>query len=747
MTIVSVRLTFIFFLIALSATCAFGQPGKKPAAGPPSKRYRAFWNGNERWAGAAWWANPLWDWSRDGKGGIRVPISEDRALSLLPFQLDRSGHSFSIHITMTFTFRRFHVPNFVLAGLALGRKGPMNDYRSAAVYRKSQLPALIRADGKITLNKRVSKTSVSLTKGPIILKLVGKKQNQNVLLTFTASQRKTSAFVQTSVPLSFIDGLISLVSDGPRRWATGPTYESVSFKGFNLDGNMFKRKNGRTFGPVMWTQYSISDKVLRLQAQLGPFEKPKFAHLQLFSSQHSKASRNLTTKSHPLSRTAQFTVSNWDFTKPQKYSVRVYVDRWYTYSGTIRKEPTIGQKFQLAAFSCDEGYLFPQNDMVSQVKRQNPDFLFFAGDQIYEGVGDFSTERFSPLYISMLDYLRKWYLFGWVWGPLLRDRPSVIIPDDHDVYQGNLWGDGGRATRKPGQRDWISGGYVMPKEWISAVERCHTGHLPPSSHQYLTPMGLKPYYTSLKYGGISMAVLEDRKFKTAPLSLPLKDKKKGSGGQLLGERQEEFLTKWAKSWKQSSMKVAFSQTMFSDPATHQGRQLKSARASTDSGAWPFDARNRVVKLMGKYNILSVHGDQHLGMLARCGVKTHNDGNVAFLVPGTANGHPRAWWPGAKSTPKPNERKQYTGKYYDNSGHPINVLAVANPAPLSNIPDVWSRSSTSRIQVGRAKGSGYGLVSLNRLKKTATFHLYKVGRANDEFNGFPKTVRIGGKPWK
>ena len=49
----------------------------------------------------------------------------------------------------------------------------------------------------------------------------------------------------------------------------------------------------------------------------------------------------------------------------------------------------------------------------------------------------------------------------------------AVIIDDHDVFQGNLWGAGGRKARRVNE-----GGYVMPADWVRMVERTQTSHLP-----------------------------------------------------------------------------------------------------------------------------------------------------------------------------------------------------------------------------------------------------------------------------
>ena len=35
----------------------------------------------------------------------------------------------------------------------------------------------------------------------------------------------------------------------------------------------------------------------------------------------------------------------------------------------------------------------------------------------------------KPTEEAVLDYLRKYWQHGWTWRELLRDRPSVVIPD------------------------------------------------------------------------------------------------------------------------------------------------------------------------------------------------------------------------------------------------------------------------------------------------------------------------------
>ena len=69
-------------------------------------------------------------------------------------------------------------------------------------------------------------------------------------------------------------------------------------------------------------------------------------------------------------------------------------------------------------------------DIVKNIKAQDPDLLFFSGDQSYDHRSHYAA----------------WLLFGRQFGEIIKDRPTIAIPDDHDVGQGNLWGEGGKVS-------------------------------------------------------------------------------------------------------------------------------------------------------------------------------------------------------------------------------------------------------------------------------------------------------------
>ena len=189
-----------------------------------------------------------------------------------------------------------------------------------------------------------------------------------------------------------------------------------------------------------------------------------------------------------------FKVTNWDATKDVPYRIKYsYPDQYAKpttaeLTGTFRHDPVEKESIVVAGFTGNHmvaspglsrpnrkfsfdssGIWYPHTQLVKHVKAQNPDVLFFSGDQVYEG----ASPTFPDHKHYELDYLYKWYLFMITYRDLSKDIPMISIPDDHDVYQGNLWGGGGPLTDQD-----TKGGYVHPAWFVKMVERTQTSHLP-----------------------------------------------------------------------------------------------------------------------------------------------------------------------------------------------------------------------------------------------------------------------------
>ena len=133
-------------------------------------------------------------------------------------------------------------------------------------------------------------------------------------------------------------------------------------------------------------------------------------------------------------------------------------------------------------------------------------------------------------------------------------------------------------------------------------QRAQTSHLPDPFDSTPVKRGITVYYTDLTVGGISFAIIEDRKFKTGPMGTipkqgprpdhitdPSYDPKSIDvpGLVLLGDRQLKFLRNWGGDWHDCEMKAVLSQTIFCGGAHIHGKIGGRLHADLDSNGFHF----------------------------------------------------------------------------------------------------------------------------------------------------------------
>jgi hypothetical protein len=273
------------------------------------------------------------------------------------------------------------------------------------------------------------------------------------------------------------------------------------------------------------------------------------------------------------------------------------------------------------------------------------------------------------------------------------------------------------------------------------VERCQTAHLPDPYDPTPVKQGIEVYYTSLKWGNVDFAIIEDRKFKSGPRGkIPqlgprpdhIRDPSYDPGSvdvdglELLGGRQLDFLEYWAGNQK-PEFKVVLSQTGFCGGAHLHGNKENRLHADMDSNGWPQSGRNRALAAIKKAHAVHIAGDQHLATVIKHGISLFEDGPWAFVVPASVNDYYSRWWWPEDELPGENPRHvlPWTGRYFDGFSNKITMMAYANPDSPSN-------------------GAGYGLVKFNKAKKQITFECwprYTDVSAPDatQFKGWPFTI--------
>ncbi len=500
---------------------------------------------------------------------------------------------------------------------------------------------------------------------------------------------------------------------------------------------------------VAFALYTHDCGVLKLTAQLYPLQPGEPREVRLEFWEEGKWREVARAAVIYPGWSAHFRIQPWDSSREVRY--RVCHGEQAFFEGLIRRDPIDKDEIVVASLSCnsnaDRG---DRREIVDKLLQQDPDLLFFAGDQSYDHT----------------EHTAAWLLWGWQFRDVIRDRPTVTIPDDHDIGQGNLWGEGGIVADSPAGD---SGGYYYPAEYINMVHRCQTWHLPDPVDPRPIAQGISVYFTRLRVGGIDFAIIADRQFKSGPkgkvpqlgprpdhVTDPNFDPKSVDlpGLELLGERQMKFLQDWSQDWEGAVMKAVLSQTAFCGAAHLHGSKENRLIADLDCNGWPQTQRNRVLRILRQAAACHLCGDQHLAVVVQHGIEEFRDGPFGFTNPAIFNSYYGRWWcppdekPGDR--PIPGSPLPWTGDYFDGLGNRITMFAYANPG-VSTGAELRKFQRDPSVNLG----DGYALIRFRKSDRTITFECWP--RRADlaqgdaaQFPGWPIKIRMldndGRKPW-
>lgn len=480
---------------------------------------------------------------------------------------------------------------------------------------------------------------------------------------------------------------------------------------------------------VAFALYTHDHEVLKLSAQLFPLKPGESRTVRLELKSAGEDWKQVAEQPViELGWSAHFRLEDWDNSKDVAY--RVLHGEAASFEGKVRKDPISKDVIVVGNLSCNSSRTpGPRPQMISNLLKLDPDLLFFAGDQSYHHT----------------QHTYGWLEFGMQFRDVMKDRPVVTIPDDHDVGQANIWGENGKKAKNS---TGPSGGYFYPPKYVNMVQRCQTWHLPDAYDATPIERGISVYYTDLTVGGINFAILEDRKFKSGPegkipkmgprpdhINDPAYNREAVDvqGLKLLGDRQLNFLRNWSQDWTGAEMKCALSQTAFCGAVHLHGGKQNRLLADLDSNAWPQTGRNNALRELRRAWALHMCGDQHLAVTVKHGIDSHRDGPYGFTSPAIVNTiYGRWWWPEDES-PGPNAVENselpWTGDYLDGLGNRIHMMAYANPP---NTKDEKQR------------GDGFGISRFNRKTQQITFECWprfaSVEDGDDaQFAGWPITI--------
>lgn len=712
------------------------------------------------WLGADYWANPLQDWRVAGGRVECLNAAGNRNVHLLTRDLSERNEPFTLEVLVGRPDGSA-LAGKGAAGFRVGARGPLREYRNNLLA--GGLDAGLTMAGGLFIGELASARDgqVSLDRREVRLRLEAAPEDAaRTRLTLTALDGRTGeplGDITRVVPSARLAGNLAIVANfGGERPVGRPAsgLDAFWFSDWTVVGGRVDRHDDRAFGPLLFSQYTVSRGVLKLTAQLAPLgaADQRAARLETREGDDGAWREIARAEIDPLTCTATFRVEPWDAGRDAAYRVAYTLrnangaEQEHFWEGLVRRDPREQPVLTVADISCNIHAAFPNQEFTEKLRRANPDLLAFVGDQFYESTGGYGIVS-QPLERAALDYLRKWYMHGWTWRELTRDRPSVALPDDHDVYQGNIWGEAGA----PRQRTQEAGGYTMDARWVNVVHRTQTSHHPDPHDPRPIDQGITVYHGPLVWGGVSFAILADRMFKTGPdgvapptggradhVTDPSFDPKAADvpGAELLGERQMKFLEEWLEDWEGAEMKGVISQTIFSGMATTHGGERQRLVADYDTNGWPQSARNAALRLIRKAGAIHLAGDQHLPAVIHYGIDKHRDAGVAYAGPAVNVGYPRWFEPERPGEHRRPGAPEVTGDFRDTFGHPMTVLAVFNPAIKPQAQDL--------LELMTEKGSGFGLVRFDKSKRQVVLEGWPYsGDPSDpqspQWPGWPVTV--------
>lgn len=722
--------------------------------------------------GGEFWANPMEDWRVSEGGAECLNSGAGRSVHSLTHQITQNG-SFTLAVTLT----RLEINKADGgAGFRIGIRSELNEHRSNCFVLKGfdagwQGDQLILGSQKSALPSGSDLAQIHLT-------LKGKAIGDQCALTLAATHTETGnllASVSESIPAETLLGNISLANNFSAGAAGAAKKKAKAkatplagggryrFQNWTMEGDAFTVTEANRFGPILWSMYSLSDSrtaegfVMKISALTGPMGAKDNQNVELHIQQNGAWKSLGTAKLDPDAWVATFRIPNWDAKTATPYKL-VYREKHKDesetpneWTGTIKANPE-GRPLRMAALTCQNDYGFPYAPVAENLVKLDPDLVFFSGDQIYENHGGFGLIR-EPAEPAILNYLRKFYQHGWAFREVMRNAPTLCLPDDHDVFQGNIWGEGGKKMDVGDSGASSKGGYIEPARMVNAVHKTNVAHHPDAFDLKPVQQDISVYYGDMVYGGVSFAIIADRQWKSGPehvdtgagradhvldvdFDTAALDK---PGLVMLGARQEAFLKQWSEDWRGHTLKALLSQTVFINAATHHGSEDGYLKADLDSGGWPQTPRNRAIDILRPSMALHINGDQHLTTLAQYGVDKQRDSNWSFCTPAIAAGYPRWWRPDEMKMPHANRPKHGhgdTGEYLDGLGNKAYIYAVGNPQ-VGQAPNRYDKA--------HEKASGFGFITFDTEKKTYFIESFRFlidatdGKPTNQFPGWPVTI--------
>ncbi|MBA7513295.1 hypothetical protein ES705_05310 [subsurface metagenome] len=278
-------------------------------------------NINRTWLGPDFWANRLQDWEiNDGR--INCLVSDrNRNVNLLTCRLSENDGDFSVSVVTGLINPESKSSDNNWIGMRIGAKGEFDDYRDDAIYGKglnlgvTTSGDLFIGEPNVKHNGNAKALKLHLEKG-IILKVTGKQNENNYNIVLEAINPETgellTSVAKSQVSQNDIQGSLALVSNFTKTEKNGEK-ASCWFDNLKISGKKVKCYPERRFGPILFSQYTLTDGILKITAQMPPVCNKDGKKVILETEEQDG---NWITVGESVidefSRTATIRVENWD---------------------------------------------------------------------------------------------------------------------------------------------------------------------------------------------------------------------------------------------------------------------------------------------------------------------------------------------------------------------------------------------------------------------------------------------------
>lgn len=758
---------------------------------------------NQPWLAYNFWQNSLNDWSVEDNCVVGKPFyPNNRTAHITSHSISNSDSSLFIEFDIKL-YEAVKNDSAAEFGILIGVGAPDLPQPTNNLIFKTLSPAPchffgIKSNGDIIL-KDFQKDSLiesfqldSTQRAKIINELynngvtlsIGYKEKKKLIfnsssgtnLTLKAASLMLSKFIINPIVKSPPKGNIAL-----RYNSNTPYQKNVCFDNLKITGEGYtlNATNNGLIDPILSSFYTCTKDSLFFTAQLMPFKPDSNELFSLTIWPNNKSTYSYTGTFNSTSYQLRFRIKIPTGFKSFDYILKYrgnQSDIWTSKTGIIKTQPT-RKKPRIMALNCNgfsfytdhllnyKNLLYPYRQIEKGFNKFKPDVVTFLGDQIYESRPEHPIN--SPEH-QALDYIYKWNIWCYTFRNITKNQPTIILTDDHDVFQGNLWGNGGNRPilnqneipayyGEHNYDTWMqdNGGYILGSEFANLVIKSQTSHLP-FPHQPKPSNEIVNYYTSYEYGALNFAILEDKKFKSPPSKnsfevyngFALKDSLSPKDYnnpdlKLLGDDQLSFLTNWSENLrKRKAAKIILTQSAYvslttvplnysalKDKPVKRDSSKQKVSPDMDTNGWPKAGRDRALNALNQNNILFISGDQHLGAVIEV-FDSSQTPFTFFSVPAITNTWPRMWWPSNEHQNK----NHPLGDYTDAFGNELTVKAIANPTKNAPEPSDFNY-----------KSPGFGIIDINKKGTKAKLKAYPLffdqKKRSTMFPGWPVKVSL------